>query len=327
MPPDPPLKPMATLDLFSGIGAFSLGLERTGGFRTVAFCEIDPFARRVLAKHWPEVPQYDDVRTLTADRLQADSIFPDVICGGFPCQDISVAGRGAGIGGERSGLWSEFARIIGEVGPRYIIVENVAALLGRGLGSVLGDLASLGYDAEWHCIPASAVGAPHIRDRVWIVAYSECAERWSQRGPCDGLAQREIGLSQREEGPGRFASDGSQMADAIGARLERCAIHAEHAADECEAAERSGAVSNTESNRRPTEREWTPPRYADGLRELLAGRRTSWEPEPAVGRLVDGPASRLYRRERLTALGNSLVPQIPELIGEAILRAEATDAP
>jgi DNA (cytosine-5)-methyltransferase 1 len=157
------------LDLFSGIGGFSLGLERAG-MTTVAFCEIDPFCRRVLAKHWPDVPIYEDVRTVSARRLRADGIDVDVICGGFPCQDISHAGKGAGLAGERSGLWREFARIVGKVRPRYVIVENVAALLGRGMGDVLGDLAALGYDVEWHCIPAAAVGAPHRRDRVWIVA-------------------------------------------------------------------------------------------------------------------------------------------------------------
>jgi DNA (cytosine-5)-methyltransferase 1 len=160
---------MRVLDLFSGIGGFSLGLERAG-MKTVAFCEIEPFARRVLAKHWPGVPIYDDVRALTGELLWADGIAVDVICGGFPCQDISQAGKRAGLAGERSGLWREFARLIGELRPRYVIVENVAALLGRGLGDVLGDLATLGYDAEWHCIPASAVGAPHRRDRIWIVA-------------------------------------------------------------------------------------------------------------------------------------------------------------
>jgi len=161
------------LDLFSGIGGFSLGLERSGYFETVAFCEIEPFPRRVLAKHWPSVPIYEDVRTLTAERLAADGIGVDAICGGFPCQDISVAGKGAGIGGPRSGLWSEYARIIGELRPRVVIVENVAALLGRGLERVLGDLAALGFDAEWHCIPASAVGAPHRRDRLWIISYPD----------------------------------------------------------------------------------------------------------------------------------------------------------
>jgi DNA (cytosine-5)-methyltransferase 1 len=135
---------MRVLDLFSGIGAFSLGLERAG-MKTISFCEIDPFCRRVLAKHWPEVPCHNDVRELSAQHLTAAGCGDiDLICGGFPCQDISVAGRGAGITGERSGLWREFSRLIGEVGPRYVIVENVAALLGRGLGDVLGDLASLG---------------------------------------------------------------------------------------------------------------------------------------------------------------------------------------
>jgi DNA (cytosine-5)-methyltransferase 1 len=171
---------LRVLDLFSGIGGFSLGLERTGGFETVSFCEIEPFPRRVLAKHWPEVPCYEDVRTLTAARLVADGITGiDVITGGFPCQDISTAGKRRGIGeGTRSGLYSEVIRLLGDIRPKYIILENVANLLagpteqpGGWFGSVLGDLAEVGYDAEWHCIPASYVGALHQRDRIWIVAY------------------------------------------------------------------------------------------------------------------------------------------------------------
>ena len=169
---------MNVLDLFSGIGGFSLGLERAG-MRTVGFCEIDPFCRRVLAKHWPGVPCYGDVRGLTAKRLAANAasgdIAIDVICGGFPCQDISFAGNGAGIEGDRSGLWKEYARIIGEVRPRFVIVENVTALLSRGLGVVLGDLASLGYDAEWQDVSAEDIGAPHPRSRLWIVAYPSSA--------------------------------------------------------------------------------------------------------------------------------------------------------
>ena len=120
---------MRALDLFSGIGGFSLGLERTGGFRTVAFCEIEIYQRRVLAARFPGVPIYDDVQTLSAGRLAADGIAIDVICGGFPCQDLSIAGGKAGIDGERSCLWSEFSRLIGELRPRYVIVENVANLL------------------------------------------------------------------------------------------------------------------------------------------------------------------------------------------------------
>lgn len=158
---------------FRASAAFSLGLERAGGFETVAFCEIEDYPRRVLAKHWPNVPCYDDVRTLTADRLAADGIAVDVICGGFPCQDVSFAGKRAGLEGARSGLWREYARLIGELRPRFVIVENVPGLLNLGMGAVLGDLSSLGYDATWDCIPAAAVGAPHRRDRVWIVAYAK----------------------------------------------------------------------------------------------------------------------------------------------------------
>jgi DNA-cytosine methyltransferase len=152
--------------LFAGIGGFDLGLERAG-MRSVWQCEIDPYAQRVLEKHWPDVLRVPDIRHVGARTVP----YVDVICGGFPCQDISIAGAGAGIDGERSGLWSEYARVVGELRPRYVVVENVSVLLARGLGRVLGDLAALGYDAEWDCIPASAVGAPHQRDRIWLVAY------------------------------------------------------------------------------------------------------------------------------------------------------------
>ncbi len=159
---------MTVFDLFSGIGGFSLGLERAG-FTTQYFCEIDPYCRGVLAKHWPHVPCFEDVRTVRG----VDLTPVDLLCGGFPCQDISLAGKGAGLSGERSGLWFEYARLIDEIRPRYVLIENVSALRSRGLDRVLGSLAALGYDAEWHCIPACAVGAPHRRDRVWIVAYAE----------------------------------------------------------------------------------------------------------------------------------------------------------
>ena len=165
------MKKLRVLDLFSGIGGFSLGLERTGGFETVAFCEVEPYCRAVLAKHWPGVRQYDDIRELTADTLARDGIAVDVICGGFPCQDVSRAGTGAGLAGERSGLWREYSRLIGELRPRFVLVENVAALLDDGMGTVLGDLARIRYDAEWSVISACALGAPHMRQRVFAVAY------------------------------------------------------------------------------------------------------------------------------------------------------------
>lgn len=159
---------MRVLDLFSGIGGFSLGLERTGGFETVAFCEIDKAAQAVLKKHWPNVPIFENVSKLSAKDIDGPI---DVICGGFPCQDISTAGKGAGLAGERSGLWFQFHRLIKEIRPKYALIENVSALRSRGLDEVLRSLAEIGYDAEWHCIPASAVGAPHRRDRAWILAY------------------------------------------------------------------------------------------------------------------------------------------------------------
>jgi DNA (cytosine-5)-methyltransferase 1 len=159
-------KPLTVGSLFAGIiGGFDLGFQRAG-YDIRWQVEIDPWARAVLAKHWPHVARYEDVREVGAHNLEP----VDVICGGFPCTDISAAGKGLGITGPESGLWSEYARIIRELRPRYVVVENAPTLLGRGLGRVLGDLAAGGYDAEWDCVPAAAIGAPHLRDRLWLVA-------------------------------------------------------------------------------------------------------------------------------------------------------------
>lgn len=162
---------LRVLELFAGLGGFSCGLDRTGGFETVAVCEINPYCRDILKKHWPEAYQYEDVKTLTGDRLRADGVRIDVITGGLPCQDLSTSGTGLGLAGERSGLWYEYARLIGEIRPKFVIVENSPELLDRWLGDILGALATFGYDAEWHCIPLGATGAPHRRDRIWIIAY------------------------------------------------------------------------------------------------------------------------------------------------------------
>lgn len=166
------------IDMFAGIGGMSLGLEMAGLCKTIAFCEIEEWPSRVLAKHWPDVPNLGDV---------TKARFPDAdfIAAGFPCQDISNAGKRAGISGERSGLWREVVRAIRVVRPVGVLLENVAALLGRGLGTVLGDLAIVGYDAEWDCISAKAVGAPHERPRIWISAYPERDEQ-SRGKSCHG---------------------------------------------------------------------------------------------------------------------------------------------
>jgi DNA (cytosine-5)-methyltransferase 1 len=287
------------LDLFSGIGGFSLGLERAG-MRTVAFCEIDPYCQRVLRRHWPDVPVFGDVRNLAAEalvdaagltgngrKLRAEyggkRAFAqsrrqiDLICGGFPCQDISVAGKGAGITGERSGLWSEFARIVGEVRPRYVVVENVAALLGRGIERVLGNLAALGFDAEWHCIPACAVGAPHRRDRVWIVAYAGGEGRPAQNdhiAQCDGQGNRAANVADADDSDRHWRRGNVQMGWGLRAR--------EIAAD-----------------------------HDFG--------RTQWRVEPDVGRVAHGISARV---DRLSTLGNAIVPQIAEIIGRAIMEFE-----
>ena len=164
---------MKVLDLFSGIGGFSLGLERCG-MKTIAFCEYDEKARLVLKKHWPEIPIYKDVRVLTGEQIRKEIGTVDVICGGFPCQDISISNNNPkGIEGERSGLWSEIKRLLGEVRPRFAVLENVAALYKRGLSTVLGDLAEIGFNAEWHCVRASHVGGFHRRERIWILAYPQ----------------------------------------------------------------------------------------------------------------------------------------------------------
>jgi DNA (cytosine-5)-methyltransferase 1 len=292
---------LKVLDLFSGIGGFSLGLDRAGGFETVAFCEIEPFPRRVLAKHWPEVPCYEDVTKLTGDILKRDGISVDVITGGFPCQDISVAGKQAGIGeGTRSGLWSEIVRLIGELAPRYVIVENVAALLsgpsqqrGGWFGSILGDLAECGYDAEWENIPAAALGAPHRRERVWIVAYPINAERRSVGRACDRLEIGQNGIPQRKKGSGGFEGCGEYVADADDQGLQ----------GRTQTGNPSGIGSGSNQ-------------FFERCSHLP---RAAWLPEPDVGRVANGVPQRV---DRLKGLGNAVVPQIPELIGRAIMQAE-----
>ena len=294
---------MRVLDLFSGIGGFSLGLERAG-MKTVAFVEREPFCQKVLAKHWPEVPIYDDVKTYRGDEHECD-----VVCGGFPCQDISFAGRGAGLAGERSGLWSEMARIISVARPRYVIVENVSALLSRGLGTVLGDLAEIGYDTEWHCIPASYVGAPHRRDRVWVVANARSQQHESG---CDAFrrttaAQFFEGVADSE----KLFSDGSD--DNAGKCVEGKTFSKSRNGGG------SGNLAYPDSERLERQRADRHSQRREGPQQGPAGlrhRAKIWDAEPDVGRVAHGVPARV---DRLKGLGNAVVPQIPEMIGRAIL--------
>jgi DNA (cytosine-5)-methyltransferase 1 len=271
---------MRVLDLFSGIGGFSIGLEKAG-FETVAFCEIDKKARAVLKKHWPDVQIFEDVSQLTKEKLDEHGISVDVICGGFPCQDISVAGRGAGLEGQRSGLWYEYRRLIKELTPQWVIIENVSALRSRGLDAVLRSLFEIGYDAEWHCIPASAVGAPHQRDRIWVVAYSNSNRKWSW----DGSEQSERNTT------GERVSDGSEL-------------------------ERDGLVAH--ALRAGLERQWEVSGGVEPEQQDIGNTRW-WAVEPDVGRVAHGVRGRV---DRLKQLGNAVVPQIPELIGKAIMSVQ-----
>lgn len=257
---------MRVLDLFSGIGGFSLGLKKAG-MQTVQFCEIEPYCQAVLRKHWPAVPCHGDIRTLDATTLSVD-----VVCGGFPCQDVSFAGSGAGLAGARSGLWFEFARVIAETKPRYAIIENVSALRSRGLDQVLRSLAEIGYDAEWHCIPASAVGAPHQRDRIWIVAYPN--------------ADRESAISVDAEVAGTPAF--SYL-------------------DEAGQPDHERRPGSSKQDRRPI--------LTSAI--LECGQR-HWLSESPLVRVVHGVSRDV---DAVGALGNSVVPQIPEIIGRAIMSA------
>ena len=161
------MKKLKLLDLFSGIGGLKVAQEMVGGFETTQFVENDPYCQKVLKKHWPHIPIHDDIRTFTAEPFQFDAV-----CGGFPCQDISTAGRGKGITEEsRSGLFYELMRVVRMVRPRYVILENVAAILNNGLDIVLGELSEAGYDAEWAVISASSLGACRQSSRWWLVAY------------------------------------------------------------------------------------------------------------------------------------------------------------
>ena len=349
---------LKVLDLFSGIGGFSLGLERTGGFETVAFCEIEDYPRNVLAKHWLDVPCFEDVRELTHERLkevladtgslrrdsggaeqplqglgssgetrsstrtrQAAKQTIDLICGGYPCQPFSHAGQRRGSEDDRH-LWPEVKRLVASIRPRWCLFENVAGHISMGLDEVLSDLESEGYTCWPVVIPACAVDAPHRRDRVWVLASnSECLpspeqEREYQgakecRGSggdglvagetlanreSDGREQREQDARGRGEGTGPreeqgFGDGGGAVVNANGAGLQV-----------------SGQAGRQESKKEK------------GTREKSGLERCSrWLPEPGVGRVAHGVPKRV---DRLKALGNSVVPQIPEMIGYAILEAE-----
>ena len=244
--------------MFSGIGGFSLGLERTG-METVAFCEYDEKCRQVLTKHWPDVTQYTDVRTLTGEQLERDGITDiGLICGGYPCQSFSLAGNRSGEEDDRH-LWPEIFRLIKEIRPTWVCCENVAGHITMGLDSVLADLEGEGYSCQSFVIPACAVGAPHRRDRVWIVAHANEQHDDFRRHGASKI------LRDRQETSKIFRSE--DVADSMHKGLQE------------------------------RERE-DPGRKSQNGRPKLE-RVSQWLPEPPVGRVANGVPGRVDRLKQL----------------------------
>ena len=252
--------------LFAGIGGFDLGLERAG-MECSWQVEIDDYATKVLEKHWPNVKRYSDIR----DCRDLEPV--DLICGGFPCQDISCAGKKAGITGKRSGLWREYKRVVSEVRPDWVLIENVANLRGNGLVTVLQDLREIGYDAEWHIIPASAVGALHRRERIWIIANAHGKRGWFESWRGSGKSG-EVAAQPGVDGEEEF------MAHTHDSRLKK----------------QRGSFAAQTKLKAPKRCDW-------------------WKFEPDVGRVANGVPRRV---DRLKCLGNAIVPQIAEYLGNHI---------
>ncbi|CAK0771057.1 DNA (cytosine-5)-methyltransferase 1 [Gammaproteobacteria bacterium] len=296
---------MNELSLFAGAGGGILGGVLLG-WRTVCAVEIDPYARRVLLARQADgclspFPVWDDVCTFDGTEWR-DCV--DVISGGFPCQDISVAGKGAGITGERSGLWKEFARIIGEVRPRYVFVENSPALLVRGIDVVAGDLAALGYDAQWEIVSAADAGAPHIRKRIWILAYAQGKQ--NDRRECGNVGEEE---ECRKSFDTAFESGREDVADA-------------DLSEKTRQRQRIGKILSDEKTIRSCEgSENASDTNPEGLQERQRGKAKNrtcstidrcdwWNAEPDVGRVAHGVA---FRVDRLRCLGNGQVPAVAAL--------------
>ena len=284
---------MRVLDLFSGIGGFSLGLERAG-METVAFCENDAKCRQVLTKHWPAVPQFEDVKELSKEVLDETGITDiGLICGGFPCQGFSIAGQRKGEADDRY-LWPEFFRLIQEIRPDWVIGENVAGIINLGLDTVLADLEGKNYSVQTFVIPACALNAPHRRDRVWIVAHTN------------------------ENGESRMDEQRLSAADPNARRCEQ---------DKKISARRNTVINVSDNVAYPESsglEGWQVRGVGDQTQPQLGAGCWSvtshWRSEPDVGRVAHGVPRRM---DRLRQLGNAVVPQIPEMIGKAIMEIAA----
>jgi DNA (cytosine-5)-methyltransferase 1 len=295
--------------LFSGIGGLDLGLERAG-MEVVWQVEVDEWCRGVLAKHWPNVPQYGDIRELVGDEVEA----VDLICGGFPCQPASSVGKRRGTADERW-LWPEMARLIRVLRPRLVLMENVPGLFHRGFADVLADLAESGYDAEWDCLPAAAFGAPHLRDRIFIIGTQHprtlADTSGGRRSPDDVQAGRDAA-----------GSSGAALAHATSARRDRGQGEEQFIQRPPSLSPRSSRCSEVAyaTGSRPT---YSCESEARGqlARWHAPARFGWWDAEPDVGRVAHGVPARV---DRLRGLGNAVVPQVAEWIGRQIMTAEAS---
>jgi len=311
------------IDTFSGIGGFSLAARWLGGIETVQFVEREPYCQRILAKHFPGIPIHDDICTFNPEPGSVD-----IVCGGFPCQDISQAGKGAGLAGKQSGLFYELLRVVCLVGPRYVVLENVAAITHRGMDSVLGALAEAGYDAEWACIPAAAVGACHQRDRWWCVAYPSSQQR-HDGGPSHS-AEPTRAAAESGNGDGADAPDSHVRLGTVGwqqlPRGEASREHGERSENGVEHACGIHGASPQASAPHPMRQRLEGP-------DELGESRPTWPPavarlspdwggyasEPVLCRGDDGLSGRV---DRLRALGNAVVPQVAMVPLARVLRLE-----
>ena len=272
---------LTTLDLFAGIGGFALGLEATGFFRTTCFIENEPYCQAVLKHHWPDVPVLGDIRDVRREDLPDPS--PDLVCGGFPCQPFSQAGKQRAQDDPRH-LWPEMFRLIRECRPTWVVGENVTGLVRLGLDEVLTDLESEGYATRTFNIPACAVGAPHLRQRLWVISHADSEsepDKSLDGSERDGQLGFGFMADTKRKGKGRR-------------RLPR------------------PGKDKSENGQGPSDK-------FRGCREAVADtssrRQCGWDVEPEVGRVVDGLPNRI---PQLRALGNAIVPQIAQEIGQAI---------
>ena len=362
--------------LFSGIGGFDLGFQ-WAGIKTIWDVEIEPYCQKVLTKNFPDTEIFSDVKEVHGQMAHAESkqggrlqqpgvpahtgtsckrCLPtvDIISGGFPCQDISVAGKQAGITGARSGLWSEFHRIIGELRPRFAVIENVPNLARLGLDRVLADLASIGYDAEWTIISAADVGAPHLRKRIWIVAYPQQSGARGQPGAATvqrwlpaKVRGETLRQDNREVGPGGPDTAGEIMAHSTNQRYQRAGAtrrrgdglansretmaHPPSSGRQEDGSREPGRQTSVTSDSHRIDddngghgagqicRGQQQPAELSGSEEYVDDGRLSksdWSAEPDVGRVAHGVPSRV---DRLKGLGNAIVPQIAEIIGRRLV--------